>query len=345
MNRIRLKKWVIVGMIAFLCACNSNISEKKIVITAFPVKEEMKTAVIQTAPVLLAPDEVFIMNNQLWVFQPKKDTLFDVFGLPDCNYLYATGKKGQGPNDFIFPVGKTIQAEENSFTLIDVFAMKTIVLQPDSTLHTVKSEKIFEQIPINGFIKLNDSLFCAFADCATGTTSNHEYQSINFSDRKLVKFGEYPHLTEKVFEGDERCQIYYKYLVANPSKSKFAAFYSFFKFFRIYSYTGDLEKGIHVNIPPYQSDNVENWEKRNIYYGRPVATDDYIYAPCSGSEIQVWDWEGNPIIQYALDKTFFAFAVSEKYKKIYLVSARETDLDKVYVFDLVHSVRYGRKTI
>jgi hypothetical protein len=60
------------------------------------------------------------------------------------------------------------------------------------------------------------------------------------------------------------------------------------------------------NIPPYQSDNVGNWEKRNVYYGRPVAT------------------------------TFFAFAVSEKYKKVYLISAKETDLDKIYVFDLTN---------
>jgi hypothetical protein len=338
MNRIRLKKLVIVGIMVFLYACHSNISEKRIIITAFPIKEEMKTSVIQTPPVLLAPDEVFIMNNQLWVFQSKKDTLFDVFSLPDCNYLYATGKKGQGPNDFIFPIGKTIQAEENSFTLIDVFSMKKVIVQSDSILHTFKSEKIFEQIPINGFIKLNDSLFCAFADCATGTASNYEYQLMNLTDRKLVKFGEYPRLSEKQFEGDERCQIYYKYLVANPSKSKFAAFYSFFKFFRIYSYAGDLEQGVHVNIPPYQSDNLENREERKVYYGRPVATDNYIYAPCSANEIQVWDWDGHPIIQYVLDKTFFAFAVSEKYKKVYLVSAEETDLDKVYVFDLVHLV-------
>ena len=81
----------------------------------------------------------------------KKDTLFDVFALPDCSYLYATGQKGTGPNDFIFPVGKTIQTEKNSFSLIDVFSMKTVVLHPDSTLHTVKSEKIFEQTPIKDF--------------------------------------------------------------------------------------------------------------------------------------------------------------------------------------------------
>jgi hypothetical protein len=148
------------------------------------------------------------MNNWLWIFQQKKDTLFDVFSLPDCNYLYSTGKKGQGPEDFIFPMGRTIQSEENSFTMIDAFLMKTLTLKPDSTLHAIKSEKIFEQIPINGFTKFNDSLFCAFADCATGTTSDYEYQLRNMSDKKEIKLGKYPHLTEKKYDGEERCQIY-----------------------------------------------------------------------------------------------------------------------------------------
>lgn len=335
-SMMNLKKICIASLMALLLACASNISEKEVIVTAFPIKKDVKTSTIQTAPVILAPDEMFITDDRLWIFQQKKDTVFDVFSLPDCSYLYAIGNKGPGPNDFIFPIGKTIQAEENGFTIIDVFLMKTVMLKSDSILQTVKSEKIFEQIPINGFTKLNDSLFCAFADCATGTSSDYEYRLMRLPDREEIKFGAYPLLYKTKFEGEERCQIYHKYLAANPSGSKFAAFYSFFKFFRIYSYKGELEKEFHVKIPPYQSDNVENWEERETYYGRPVASDNYIYAPCSSNEIQVWDWNGNPIIQYVLDKMFFAFAVSEKYKKIYMVSAEEADVNKIYVFDLVH---------
>jgi hypothetical protein len=327
-------RWLLIGMSVLLFACNLNVSEKNMVITTFPEKKEIKTSVIQTAPVILAPDEMFIMNDQIWILQNKKDTLFDVFGLPDCNYLFSTGTKGQGPNEFIFPIGKTIQTGEDWFTVLDVNVMKTVTLQTNNSLQTVKSEKIFDQFPVNGFIKLNDSLFCAFADCATGTTGNYEYQLKNLSKEGEIKFSKYPNLTGKKFRGDERCQIYYKYLVANPSERKFAAFYSFFKFFRIYSYEGTLEKEIQVKTPPFQSGDVENREERELYYGRPFATEKYIYALCSANEIQVWDWNGNPIIQYDLDKEFFAFAVSEKYKKVYLVCTEETDLDKIYVLDL-----------
>lgn len=321
----------------FLFACNSHVSRDGIAVIEFPLKKEIKTAVILTDSVILAPDEMFIYNDQIWILQKKKQILFDVFSLPDGKYLYSKGTIGQGPNEFIFPVVNTIQTEEKGFTVLDVNVLKTVVLQPDSSLRVVKSEKTFNQIPVNGFVKLNDSLLCAFADCATGTTGEYEYCLKNLSDGADIKFSEYPDLTAKKFEGDERCRIYYKYLVANANERKFAAFYSYFKFFRIFSFNGELLKEIRVNVPPYrQTENIENWEEREVFYGKPLATEKYIYARCHSNEIQVWDWEGNPVIQYITDKEFFTFAVFEKDKKIYMVSAEESDLDKIYVFDMLH---------
>jgi hypothetical protein len=311
---------------------------KEITITEFPVTKELKTAVMQTSPVILAPDGIFIMNSRIWIIQSKKDTLFDVFKLPDCTYLYSTGIKGGGPDDFIYPQSQTIQASGDRFTILDNFILKTMEVQPAGLLRTVKRERIFEMIPVNGFAKLNDSLFCAFADCATGSDGNFEFEFVlkNISSNEEIKFSNYPDLTDKKFQGDQKCQIYYKYPVANPSKGKFATFYSYFKFFRIYSVNGVLEKEIHVNIEPYNTDNIEDWEKRNIYYGKPVATEKYIYAPCSQNEIHVWDWDGNPVIQYFIDIDFSAFTISEELNKLYMVrySDDEESIDKIYVYDL-----------
>ncbi|GHT65319.1 hypothetical protein AGMMS50239_24800 [Bacteroidia bacterium] len=332
---MKTKKIFICGTI-LLSACNPSIPHKDVVITEFPIKKEIKASVIQTAPEILAPEQLFILNDQIWLYQGKKDLLFDVFNLHDCSYLFSTGKKGQGPDEFIFPMGTTIQIKNNHITIFDNFVMKTVEVLPDNSLHTIKSDKIFDRFPVNGFVKLNDSLYCAFADCATGTTGVYEYRLKNNASKEEVKFSDYPNLTEKKYEGDQRCQIYYKYLVSNPSQGKFAAFYAYFKYFRIYNISGKLEKEIHVNINPYQTDNVEDWEKREIYYGRAFATEKYIYAPCSADEIQVWDWNGIPIIQYFLDKEFFTFAVSEEEQKLYVVSAGEEDLDKFFVYDLSH---------
>lgn len=291
-----------------------------------------------TDSVILAPDAMFVMNDHIWVFQRKKDIIFDVFDIQTYEYLFSTGRKGQGPNEFVFPMGQTIQAENEYFTILDHINLKTVFLQPDIGLHTVKIQKIFDQSPINGFIKLNDSLYCAFTDCATGTTSDFEYQIKNIYNNSIFKFSTYPeYLAKKKFEQDIRCQVYYKHLVANPVKRKFAAFYSRYKVLRLFSYEGILEKEIHVNIPPYQIDDVENSEERLFFYVRLSSTLQYIYAYCaSNKEIQVWDWEGNPIILYRLDRDYSRFTVSEKYKKIYLVSSNESDLDKIFVINMLH---------
>jgi hypothetical protein len=330
---------ILIGLfLSVLYACNSHVSDKEIVITEFPSKQEIKTSIILTDSVILDPDAMFIMNSKLWILQKKNNVLFDIFSLPDGKYLFSTGNKGQGPDDFIHPISYTINTEVSGFSILDRNILKTIILQPNNTLHVIKSEKTFEQMPVNGFVKLNDSLFCAFADCATGgTVGEYEYCLKNKSKDTEIKFSKYPDLSKKKFKGDERCQIYYKWLVANSNERKIAAFYSNFKFLRFYSAEGDLLKEIRVNVPPYQqTENIENREERKKFYGKPIATDHYIYAPCSSNEIQVWDWNGNPIIQYALDKKFSKFAVSENDKKIYMVSWEESDLDKIYTFELSH---------
>ncbi len=324
--------WLII--ISFT-ACESD-DNKVTIISSFPKNTLPDIAVIKTAPVLFAPEEMFIIDNQIWVFQSQKDTLFDVFELPDCNYLFSTGQKGRGPNDFIFPIGNTIQLTNEGFSILDMNIVKFIKPQPDGSLNITHSVKAFNNISVNGFILLNDSLNCAFTGCGDGSKSNYEYQIKNVHTNEVIEFSDYPNLTDKEYEGDERCQIYYKNLTANFKKGKFAAFYSFFKYFRIFTTEGFLEKQIYVKIPPYKSNNVEDWTKRMVYYGPPISTNQYIYAPCMGNEIQVWDWSGNPIIRYSLNQTFRTFTVCENTNKIYLISAKEENENKIFSFNLSH---------
>ncbi|MDR0422787.1 MAG: TolB-like 6-bladed beta-propeller domain-containing protein [Proteiniphilum sp.] len=306
-------------------------------VTEFPMKKETKVSVIKTDSIILAPEKIFILNDQIWVCQRKKDKIFDVFDLLTGRHLYSTGTKGQGPNDFIHPQANTIAVEGDKFTLLDINVMKTVRITPSGQTETVDAKRTFDLLPVNGFVKLNDTVFCAFADCATGTVGDYEYRQKNISTENESKFSPYPEfLSDRKFEDEQRCRIYYKYPVANPHKNKMATFYGFFKFFRIYDYNGVMEKQVFVKIPPYSSDNVDDWEKREVYYGPPSATEDYIYAPCGAGEIQVWDWQGNPVIQYSFDRPFYTFAVSEPHKKIFMVSAEEEDLDKIYTADLVH---------
>ncbi|MDR2424744.1 MAG: TolB-like 6-bladed beta-propeller domain-containing protein [Prevotellaceae bacterium] len=340
---MRTKLQIYIVMVLF-AACSEPVSKNNVVvITEFPVTKELKASVVHTAPVILAPEAMFILEDQIYIAQSKKDTIFDVFDLNDCRYLHSVGTRGGGPNEFIFPLVRTVQVHDKQFTMLDRAFMRTIEITPNGSLQIVKSEYIFDEIPVNGFLRLNDSLCCAFADCFSGTESNFEYKVKNIYSKTApaIKFSEYPNLSKRKFTGDKRCEIYNKYSTANSTHGKFAAFYAFFKFFRIYKITNtniiEIEKEVHVNVPPFeQVEEVDDWQKRKVFHGRVFSTDKYIYVYSIPHGIQVWDWDGNPIISYLFDHKFIAFTISEKNRKIYTVSALEENWDKFFVYDLSH---------
>lgn len=316
-------------IILMVCSCTKD--DRRIIITEFPINEELNASVLVTDPVIFAPEHLFIFNNQLWLLQRTKEKVFSVFSIPDCKYLYSTVNIGRGPDELLYPIGNTIRVESDStITLLDNFILKTLKLCDDGNLRVLDSKTIFKQTPINGFIKLCDTLFCAFADCATGSSDAYEYKLMNTNTGKETKFSTYPDLTKKDYDDDIRCQIYYKNLTSN--KNKIVAFYSFFKYFRIYDINGlNLEKEIEVKVEPWKTD-IEN--NRKVFYAKPFSTEEYIYVPCFSKEIQIWDWNGTPISKYTLDRHFICYAIDESNNRIYVVSSREDSTDKIYVYDI-----------
>lgn len=320
--------------------CN-NVPNDEIVITKFPETVDLTSSIISTDPVLLYPESMFIFENQLFVFQSKKDTLFDVFRLSDFKHTNKMGTKGGGPNEFIKPMGKTIQLTDRGFSILDYPFVKMIEVKDNGKLETIETIKAFKTLPVNGFSRINDSLFCSYAFCATGKTGDYEYQMVNRYTKSEKLFSPYPNLSDVSYEGDQRCQIYVKSRAVHPDGRFFVSFYSYFKFFRIYYYTGEIYKEVRVKVAPYESSNLDDWEKRMFYYTNPCATDKYIYVMCYNSnsgdsypEIQVWDWNGNPIIVYHLDKQIFSYTISETDKKLYATTLENED--KIYIYNLKH---------
>ena len=322
-----------------IAACRQLNKEN--VVTEFPKKAQLSATVLKTEPVIFLPDKMLIINDQLWINQRMKNPTFDVFHLPDGEYLYSTGTKGQGPNEFINT--SVVQKLNDRIYILDHPFVKINEIGDNGRLKTIDTYKPFIITPINGLIVLNENLFCSFAYCATGLTGKEEYRMSNRINGKEKVFSLYPKLSAAKYEGEQRCQIYIKRLVSNPKTLQFAAFYAYFKFIRFYNYDGVMEKEIFVEIPPYKPENVDDSDERMFYYIGVESTEKYIYALCANSkpnddetlpEMQVWDWEGNPVIQYTFDKIFISFVVSEDDKKMY-ATTYDND-DEIYVYDMIH---------
>ncbi|MDR1129952.1 MAG: TolB-like 6-bladed beta-propeller domain-containing protein [Prevotellaceae bacterium] len=340
-------------VLLLVISCNhGNINEiVPVIITEFPaVKKELKAKVISVPPVIMTPANLCISDDKLIIIYNKKDTVLDFFQLPECKYLFGAGIRGGGPDDFSPDYdSRFLHFEGNEFNIFssDGLLKRFTVDYKSKRIYTNKSKNQRLNTdhlgyPVNRFNILNDTLCFCMSQIADN--EGFELVMINTKTKRNLQFSPYPDWLGKVWLKDNIPFVYVKNMTSHPSGTKFASFYAYFKRWRIYDYKTNLIREIHVEVPPYSKSVNENTSERMAYYGYSCSTAEYIYVECrnrkvsdkpaSDTEIQVWDWDGNPVAVYTLDKKISLFTISEKERKIYALTNEEEDEDKIYVYSI-----------
>lgn len=83
----------------FSCARHE---EKVHIVTEFEVKGELKASVQKIPASIAIVRGMFVSGDYLFLYKQKDSTLFDIFHLPDCKLVSHAGRRGEGPDDFIF---------------------------------------------------------------------------------------------------------------------------------------------------------------------------------------------------------------------------------------------------
>jgi hypothetical protein len=302
------------------------------------------TASVHKIPIsILLPRFMLIANDELFVYKEKEDKFFEIFHLPDCNYLCSAGDRGQGPNDFLFLDTRSFQPTENGFKALEAGTnqYKTVVFE-NNQLSVSRKEMVFNDHPShNGFYPLADSIYLTFGD----VMESNEYALYDKKTGILANIGDYPQwIPTQIIEQSQMLFTYVKNCVVHPKGKKFATFYARFKRIRIYDNSLTVLHDIEVKTEPYsvntEIEEVMQWE---YYIGQPQVIGNYIYVLCSNStennseapnacELQVWDWKGNSIACYHLDRKISLMALSEKQGKIYALD-KSVD-DELYIYDI-----------
>jgi hypothetical protein len=337
------KYLIIVFFICFLFSCKKE-KQDVLIITKFPVQENLVASVINIPPINLAPDNIFITDNYLVMASIRKDTIFDFFLLPNCNYQFSAGIKGGGPDDFstmidLFYFAPTIKGFNVFFTEKGIYR-EVEIDKRSKNIYTVNNKRLkFEQLPVQGFHPLGNDRIVYMS----GFEKKSEFSIFDSKTNKTIFLSPYPKWTGRELEND-RMFTYVKGIVPKPDGEMFAAFYVYFKRWRIYNNEGMLIRDISVKIPPFSS-NLLDIDERYVYYGRIFATNNYLYALCKNkkrneslpednTELQVWDWDGNPVALYNLDKYLFCFTIDEKENVLYGVNRDEENEDKIFKYRL-----------
>lgn len=327
--------------VSLLFSCSPERGEE-VVVEKFSNVQSLTSDIHSISEEILLPRTLFIANNFLIIYKEREDKLFDVYDLPGLKHLYSFGTIGEGPNDFMLLDARSFRPIENGFQVLEAGSHILKTIRVDSqNIEIIKSEKLFEdQMPSNGFYPMKDNMYLSSG--AIGALN--EYVFFDRATQTFQEFGEYPEWSKT--DIDQPFQLFTTYLkncVVHPDGDKFASFYGRFKRFRLYNIKGNLLKDVNVKIEPYTTD-VKDSRGEYIYYATsPRAVEDKIYAVCFNSkpsdpqgnqsyELQIWDWEGNPISCYKLDKEITYFDISKKYNKIYGINQKKEN--EIYIYDL-----------
>lgn len=264
---------------------------------------------------LLSPSFIMIKGSNLFVSSIKTEDMLHVYSLPDLKFLYSTGRKGNGPDEFAsFPMfcrssSNHIYIWGYTPTRIKKFSINTsgnMVLADEISLSHYES---FNQMHI---IKDSSLVYSAIPSM--------------FSIKKYNLFDGSIENEIKIEEDDHKESFFYSnrgFVAANDSVL-------------IYAYVYKNQIDIH-NIADFKlrKSIMGDWTKKRIivgdfenndkYYLSVVAGGKYFYALCINNnsldeqkyDLEVYDYDGNSIIKYTFDIVPFLFDVDEKNGYIY----------------------------
>ena len=267
-------------------------------------------------------------NGYLILRDENIDTYFTMLK-PDLSFFSRFGRKGGGPMEIYGPMG-ALSLKDKTLTISDgrkhlVHSLDSLLLYKDSPIKTFKTN-------LDGSIiwqtNILDSLYIA-----TGVFPNDgRFVIFNEDGIKIASTGTYD------IEGAENLPFYVKCiafqstLVCHPASNRFVSATRLGGMLDIYEldgndYTINRLGGINLFSPHLSTINIQGTinyaPDKNTRWGylfMDVDTE-YIYALYSGlyqsdggpffsgNVVHVFDWDGNPVCELALDRRLLDIAI------------------------------------
>lgn len=334
-----------------LFACNTANDNKELkYITEFPQTVDAILQEDTVEQVLSCVGDMQIVNNMLITIDLKEDVFFQFFRLPELKHMDSQIHRGGGPEEesdifpYIFPI------EEDTFAYRTLLQVKKVFY--DSEDRKLKNKETIT-LPANFVNLLN---FAITSDAIYSYDmigqSEQEFVKYDFESKKMEDFGSRYPIVNINIKKEQRNMIFTKIMTGHHADGRLAIGYDKFPLMRIYDVKNEIiAETMYDNRQkepiPYleQSPRLTDFEDLTINYLKMKSTDKYIYALYSGktpkelkgkydycSEVHVWDWNGNPIVRFILNKNMSAFAVSPD--DSFLLFYSITQDDRIYRYDI-----------
>ena len=245
--------------------------------------------------------------------------IFRLYHLPDLSLLTGFGMRGHGHNEFVTLDFRQMQMLDDGFMVLDPNRSQMVCISYDGSQFNVDEDRSYHYQPeyqesmMNGNMFVNEETSISWTNIYAG--SNYEYELWNIPGKHMVKsFGHWP---KWVFIGETLPHlVYMKSSVLSGDKRRFASFYVYFRHWRLFTTGGRLIKELHLEMESFNELPKRPSERKTYYYTQPLTIGDRIFVLCrnnisghSDVYLEVWNWEGDPIARYQLDRELDHFAI------------------------------------
>ncbi|WP_086541032.1 BF3164 family lipoprotein [Algoriphagus antarcticus] len=292
------------------------------------------------------------IDNYLIVVSFKNGDLISVYDADSQRLLMHGASNGEGENELLAPVALYVDKQERSFYIYD--GMKQRQFKYDLG-EIMKNGEIGTSVSIR--LPSSGDFMNPVIPLGKGINLTMTYDKeghFMFFDKEGEVVGKLGEFEKMDVRGDDIPDMIYgliwkgKYAVNKSRKLVIKAYmdYSRISFF-------DMEANLLKDIwtgnkdmltVEFDGQNVIKKGERKIHYGSVKVTDSFVYALYSGEgydndysvfpgkEIHVFDYDGNRVSRYLLDKLVSDFCIDEEGNRIFGVNF--TSDEEVIVFNL-----------
>ena len=322
--------FILVVLFSFGC---SNASVK--ILKTAEVVDTLKMNTLVLSEELLMPTRLVASDGKLIIYQRKGEDVFIMLDISCGGNFEVIGKRGRGPNEFMSVDVQSLKPIDGGFMCMDAGGRVCKIKIADD-VDVVKEQMSTFGHPQNGLILQDD--FVA-ANLVSDEAEFVRY-SRNVSEPRY--FAEYPDWTDD--DGQPLPFVYMKNMAAHPTRNLFAAFYAYFRKFRIFDADGCLKYDVDVRIPDEFPAYTSDASAATLAYASyPCATAKHVYALCRNSdiasmkesipEIHVFDWNGNLQKRIIPDRHMDLFAVDEECGIVYGLDIEKANAVYYQYFD------------
>lgn len=327
--------WVLLVILILSCQRQNPSS---ILYSNFAKQDSLKGSKVGTKNFFLEPRRLTLIDSLLVVFDNKTDSFFHFLDTTNFSLKKSFGVKGRGPKEFIAPeiskrpFNNNLVITNKGKFYFSQFNIDSIFAYSD---YFPGNKEFFPPeliIPYNLLI-INDTFIL-------GSTSSGTSRIFKFNPfrKKYLESGIDIPLEMDYLNKSQLGQILYSISDFNPNKQMIVNALRFFDRIDFYDYDLSIQKSLlkNGNQEPIFYDNKGELisDKTKFYYIDIFTTDKYIFAlycgeefgkavPNIGNYLQIFSWEGTPILEFKLNIGLSSIYVTSDNKKLFGISMHD----------------------